>query len=65
MSLSVVLHAVELIKCSVLAVETTAKVQSGKYLVPSTLGVGKTWRYRLSLVKADRFIEAIATVKSD
>ena len=65
MSLGVVPHAVELTKCSVLAVETTATVPSGKCFVPSTHGVGKTRRYRLSLVKADRFIVAIATVKSE
>jgi len=65
MSLSVVPHAVEPTKHSVPTMETTATVPSGKCFLPSTPSVGKTRKYRLSLVKADRCIVAIATIRSD
>jgi len=65
MSLSVVPHAVEPTKRSVPVAETTATVPSGKCFVPSTPGVGKTWKYRLSLLKIDQCIVAIVTIRSD
>ena len=52
MSLGVVPHAVEPKKNSVLAAKTTATVPSGECFVPSTPGVGKIRKERLSLVKA-------------
>ena len=65
MSLSVVPHAVEPTKRSVPAVETTATVPSGECFVPSTLGVGKTRKYRLSPSKIDQCIVSIVTIRSD
>ena len=65
MSLSVVPHAVEPTKHSVPALETTATVPSGECLVPSTPGVGKTRKYRLSLLKIDQCIVVIVTIPSD
>jgi len=65
MSLGVVPHAVEPKKHSVPAVETTATVPGGECFVPSTPGVEKTRKYRLSLVKADQCIVAIVTIRSE
>jgi len=56
MSLGVVPHVVKPKKHNVPKVETTARVPDGEGFVPSTSGVEKTWKQRLSLVKADRCI---------
>ena len=52
-------------KARLLAVETTATIPSGEYFVPSTPGVGKTRKYRLSLVKAGWCIVVVTTVRSE
>ena len=65
MSLGVVPHAVEQKKHSVPTAETTAPVPGGERFVPSTPGVGKTRKYRLSPSKIDQYIVAIVTIRSD
>jgi len=65
MSLSVVPHAVEPTKRSVPAMKTTTTFPSGECLVPSTPGVGKTRKYRLSPSNIDQCIVTIATIQTD
>jgi hypothetical protein len=65
MSLSVVPHAAGPTKHGVLTVATTATVPAGECFGPSTLGVGKTLKFRLNRVGISPCAVAIATAKSD